>query len=299
MSKALRLLTLTVAVTTMGRLALAAEPRASRKTKLARAASVGAPNEGKLENGVRLDVSKPYLYAIHGHEPGDYLWGLPSLVKMLDRAAKTVNKRFPGSVLSVGDISKKGGGDLFRHHSHESGRDVDVGFYMIDAKGKPLKTRRFAKIDDTLRASTVRGARFDLARNWRLVVEMLKDPAARVSHIFIAEPLRKALLDYGRAHGASRALLDRAALAMMQPKRSLPHDDHFHVRISCPHSSKGGCIEYAKRRTPAKKSRLAGKTKRKKRAAHANAHFVSNDPFELELEHEGEADEAEMELIAD
>ncbi|HEY2365875.1 MAG TPA: penicillin-insensitive murein endopeptidase, partial [Polyangiaceae bacterium] len=37
-------------------------------------------------------------------------------------------------------------------------------------------------------------------------------------------------------------LRTRAAFAMVQPHGTLPHDDHFHVRIACP-SGMNGCIE--------------------------------------------------------
>jgi len=50
----------------------------------------------------------------------------------------------------------------------------------------------------------------------------------------------------------SGALLNRAAVVMMQPSGSLPHDDHIHVRISCPRSIAGAgeCIELAKNAPP-------------------------------------------------
>jgi penicillin-insensitive murein endopeptidase len=34
----------------------------------------------------------------------------------------------------------------------------------------------------------------------------------------------------------------RAAEALQQPRGTLPHDDHFHVRIACP-SGMTGCVE--------------------------------------------------------
>jgi penicillin-insensitive murein DD-endopeptidase len=209
------------------------------------AESVGSPNEGRLEGGVHLDLSRPYFRVVPAYASGDVRWGLPAMIHLIDRAAKTVNKRFPGSVLDVGDISQKGGGDLLRHHSHESGRDADLGFYATDAKGRQIHGHGFIKFDAELGSPTNPGARFDLGRNWLLVEEMLTDPAARVSHIFVAAPIRQRLLAFARTRGASRALLDRAQVVMMQPTTSLPHDDHFHVRISCP-AMHGSCIELAK-----------------------------------------------------
>jgi penicillin-insensitive murein endopeptidase len=211
-----------------------------------RADSVGHPNEGHLEGGAHLDTRLPYVRVVPAYESGDVRWGLPSLVHMLERAARVVAKKYPGSVLDVGDISRKGGGDVLRHHSHESGRDADVGFYAVDAKGKQVHAPAFIKFDRGLVSSNVPGARFDLPRTWLLVQTLLTDPVARTSHIFIAEPLRHELLGYAKARGVSRALLDHAAVVMMQPTNSLAHDDHMHVRVSCPHAAHSTCIELAK-----------------------------------------------------
>lgn len=245
---------------------------------------MGPPNEGKLVGGVRLDTSLPYVRIVPAHATIDTVWGLPSLIKMIERSAKAVAKRFPGATLDVGDISRKDGGDINGHHSHESGRDADIGFYAVDAAGKQLHARSFIKFDASLSSPTLPGARFDLARNWLLVQSLLLDSRARVSHIFIAEPLRQSLLGYARSRGVSKALWVRAAVAMMQPTQSLAHDDHMHVRISCPSSMRGSCIELAKN-APSKAKRLA-KLRRNKhhvtlrtpdqkahvgRAAHAHA----------------------------
>src|SRR5262249_22477274 len=56
-------------------------------------------------------------------------------------------------------------------------------------------------------------------------------------------------------------LLDRAAIVMMQPTHSLPHDNHMHVRISCPASMRGTCIELARNASHGK-GRIAHKERR-------------------------------------
>jgi penicillin-insensitive murein endopeptidase len=230
----------------------------ARHVPVEKAESIGSPNDGHLRGGARIDTSKPYFRVVPSYESGDVRWALPTYVNMVDRAARAVNKRFPGSVLDVGDLSQQNGGDLRRHHSHESGRDGDLGFYAVDAKGKQVHGRTFVKFEPSLASPNYPGARFDLARNWAFVQELLTDPVARVSHIFIAEWLRHELLTYARPR-VSRALHDRAALVLMQPHHSLPHDDHFHVRISCPHELHSTCVELA-RPAPHGHLRVAQKT---------------------------------------
>lgn len=240
-----------------------------------RADSVGPPNEGRLEGGIHLDLSKPYLRGAPMHSSLDTRWGLPGLVNAIDRAAKAVAKKYPGATLNVGDLSRRHGGDLARHHSHESGRDADLGFYMVDAHGKPLERKTFVKVDDKLAAHDVPGARFDVAKNWLFLQNMLLDRNARVSHVFVADPIKQALLAHARARGVAHALYVRAALVMMQPTGGLPHDDHFHVRISCPSSMRKNCVEYAKN-APSKAGK--GKKGKQRTAMKTPPHRKTQEP---------------------
>ncbi|AUX45589.1 exported endopeptidase [Sorangium cellulosum] len=222
------------------------EPAAAKAAPRTPASSVGHPNEGRLEGGVRLDTSRKDLRVVPAYAHADVRWGLPALVGMIERAARGVARRYPGAVLEVGDLSRQRGGEVHRHNSHESGRDVDLGFYALDARGKQVHARTFLRFNARLASTTVPGARFDVPRNWLLVQHLLTDPRAHVSHIFIADPLRSALIAHAKRIGVSRTLLVRAQLAMMQPTGAEPHDDHMHVRISCPRAKRGSCIELAK-----------------------------------------------------
>jgi penicillin-insensitive murein endopeptidase len=231
------------------------------------AVSVGPPNDGKLVGGARLDTSSPHLRVVPAYLPGDVRWGLPALVSMIERAARGVAKRYPGAVLEVGDLSRRGGGEVVRHHSHESGRDVDLGFYLVDAKGRSLRPPTFVRVGPSLQAVGPRGARFDVARNWTLVEQLLTDPRAHVTHIFVAEHVRQALLAYAKKRGVSSPLRYRAALTLMQPTSAESHDDHMHVRIACPRSSQGRCVEISRDAPMGAKLKPAPKRPPKRRAA--------------------------------
>jgi penicillin-insensitive murein DD-endopeptidase len=206
-----------------------------------RALSAGSPTDGKLVNGVRLEPS-PVLRFAPGYAAGDVHFGLPSLVAMIDRSAHEVAKKYPGSVLNMGHLSRKNGGEVDRHASHESGRDADIGFYIKNAAGKPILEDSFVAFQADGKAEKWPGAHFDDARNWALVSSLLVDPKARITHIFVATPLRDRLLDYARKMGAHPDIRERASEVLAQPKGSLPHDDHFHVRIACP-SGMSECVE--------------------------------------------------------
>lgn len=212
------------------------------KPKVTPARSVGSPNQGHLEGGVEIKGQKGMRVV------GANRWGLPDLVGMLERAAKRVSERHPGAMLTVGDLSKRGGGDIGGHHSHENGRDADLGFYLSDGKGRSFLAPRFATIDEEGRARGM-AARFDDAKNWELVQALTTDPKARVLQVFVANHLRARLLAYAAAAGVPAGVRDRAASLMLQPHHALPHDNHFHVRIACPKNEKD-CVDYATKSRP-------------------------------------------------
>ncbi len=191
--------------------------------------------------GAHLDGA-PYLRIVPVYAEGDARWGLEPLVGMIDRAGRALSKQFPDSVLSVGHLSRPGGGNIDRHASHESGRDADVGFFVKNHQGRSIYADHFVAFKGDGTASSWPGAQFDDARNWALVSSFVSDSAARVTHIFVASPLRTRLLQYAEKIGAPPALRTRAAELMAQPRGSLPHDDHFHVRIACP-PGMDKCIE--------------------------------------------------------
>jgi len=235
-----------VAVTTAGD-AFATAPkylRAGTLHTMARIAvghSVGSPTQGRLIGGAHLDDA-PYLRIVPVYQAGDVRWGLGSLVIMLDEAARNVHRQYPDAVMSVGHLSKQGGGDLDRHASHESGRDADIGFYMRSQTGRPLYSDHFVPFKGDGTAPSWPGAFFDDAKNWALVSALLVDAHARITYIFVATPIRARLLAYAERIGAPASVRTRASELMAQPRGSLPHDDHFHVRIGCPVDSQG-CIE--------------------------------------------------------
>ncbi|WP_438033631.1 penicillin-insensitive murein endopeptidase [Sorangium sp. So ce204] len=200
--------------------------------------SKGAPNRGRLTGAVRLRSSR-HLKTREGART----WGLPVLVKTLRRAAFQVAKKHGDSALLVGDLSARTGGALDGHNSHQTGRDADVGFYVINSKGKNLRTDRFVAFDDEGNAIGLPGARFDDARNWALVQALLEDRQAGVKYLFVTNALRARLLAHAAKKRVPADLRARAAAAMMSPRDAYLHNDHFHIRVMCPPSMRGACIE--------------------------------------------------------
>jgi penicillin-insensitive murein endopeptidase len=221
-----------------------AESRIAARAKVSKAhkgaQSIGAPNSGRLTGAIRLRGSK----ALRQRE-GAHSWGLPQLVHMLRHAALEVARKHHGSQMLVGDLSGRTGGHLDRHNSHQTGRDADVGFYVMSSRGKPIAAKRFIPFDDAGNARDAQGVRFDEARNWTMVEAMLKDDKAAVRSMFISNALRSKLLAYAAKKHVAKDLVERASAVMMSAHEADLHDDHIHIRIACPESMRDVCIEEA------------------------------------------------------
>jgi len=260
--------------------------------------SVGSPTSGHLVGGAHLE-SAPYLRVMPADQAGDVRWGLGSLVGMVHRAGQRVRHAFPGAVLNVGHLSKRDGGNLDQHASHESGRDVDLPFYVEDSRGRQLFAEHMVPFRGDGTSAVWPGAKFDDAKNWALVAAVLEDPAARVTHIFVSSPLRQRLLAFAAHAGVAEGLRTRAAFAMVQPHGTLPHDDHFHVRIACP-GGMSGCIENPAAHI-ARRGHGHGHAHGHATAtiAHPSGHATTTQPREPSEQEHGAEPRSREEVVAD
>jgi len=207
--------------------------------------SVGYPNAGWQVRGVRL---RPRRYLKVKKSSRKNVYAHPALIKMLYRCSRDISRAAKGSVLVLGDLSKKGGGKLGGHGSHQSGRDADVSFFMKKRNGKYVTPKRFQAFGGDGKAKDGSGLIFDDWRNWLLVQCWLRDQRAGLSHIFVSAPLRQRLLDFARRRKPFRKYVPKAASLLKQPEDSSAHDDHFHLRISCPKRQKEICYEHPRQR---------------------------------------------------
>lgn len=199
--------------------------------------SVGTAEGGILTDAVQLRPRGPHHTILRAHRRRRHLhWGTRELVALVEHAADYVAARHPGSVLQVGNLSARAGGDIPYSHSHNSGRDVDLAFYLRGPTGRPRVPSDYARIaaDGRVRGRSASRAAFDPARNWALVEALLSHPTVRVQWVLVAEHLRELLLTHARAHAADPDLVRRAEHVLAQPRASGSHDDHFHVRLYCP-----------------------------------------------------------------
>ncbi|MFK7988492.1 MAG: penicillin-insensitive murein endopeptidase [Sandaracinaceae bacterium] len=190
---------------------------------------------GRLDGGVALTDS-PLIHQVESFVEAGRHYGTPGLVGLLHRVSNTVAQAHGDARLNVGELSQAGGGDVVGHRSHESGRDVDIGFYLQDDDGASVEPSRFVRIHGAGRGWLGEGRRvtFDTERNWALVEALITDAETPVQLIFVAAPLRRRLIRHARARRLPTALIERAEWVLLPPEGVAAHDDHFHVRVYCP-----------------------------------------------------------------
>ena len=199
--------------------------------------SLGTASRGLLLGGEHLANRGEHF---RFYRARDRRYGIRELTGLVQRVSKTLDREFPGTVLLLGDLSGQGGGFISEHHSHRSGRDVDLAFFVTSPSGKPIHgwpLTRFDRFGAGLREETV--CRFDAERNWMAVEALIADEESRVQWIFVSHGLKALLLEWALNRGRDIEIIRRAASILHQPGDSAPHDDHFHVRIYCPDGAAG------------------------------------------------------------
>jgi murein endopeptidase len=128
----------------------------------------------------------------------------------------------------VGNLSNRQGGKLEPHSTHQSGRDVDLGYPQKLAPGAELGWQE------------IRAENLDAAETW-LLLRLLVETGA-VEEIYIDRSIQKLL----HAHAVAHESVPEASLAkwMEYPRsngqagaliKHVPgHTDHLHVRFACP-----------------------------------------------------------------
>lgn len=220
--------------------------------------SIGWPANGTLRSPARLPprgdgyvIGQPWRERDSNH-------GSDELVEAVVRAARAVDRAYPGSLAAVGDLSRAAGGGSAEHRSHQSGRDVDVFYYAVKPSGAAVtpgnamihydrwgRSASWSPAQGTAApAQPVPDVRFDARRNWKFARALLVDPGVVVQWIFVQKDLAARMIQEGRQEGEDPELLARAAAIMRQPSDSEPHDDHMHIRVYCdPGDRAEGCVD--------------------------------------------------------
>jgi penicillin-insensitive murein endopeptidase len=179
--------------------------------------SIGAANRGFLFNAVQMPEG-PLWEVV---EP-KYSWGTETTVRALSVAVKEVNRHYPETPrLFIGHLSRERGGWLRPHRSHQSGRDVDLGFFYLDGP-------------NWYKQATPEN--LDVPRTWALLSALFK--ATPVEYAFVDRSLHPALREEATRIGESEHFLGEVfdGDVRVEPilRHARGHRDHMHVRFASP-----------------------------------------------------------------
>lgn len=190
--------------------------------------SIGEANRGRLVNGVRLDSDDLFLVRSQ-----DENFGTAETVEATRRAIAEVARRFPDRPrIVVGDLSKEHGGRIRPHKSHQSGRDIDLGFYLV-GNAQP---NHFVPLT---------AKNIDLERNWALIEALAAGDD--VQYIFIDRRVQKLLRTYAaEVEKVPAKVLDSlfeyprkgSLTTLVRHRRG--HRNHLHVRFFSPQAVAAG-----------------------------------------------------------
>ena len=212
--------------------------------------SIGTCEDGELFCGVQVPDDAPGVKLLKLVKRRGTNWATKRVAAFVTRSAQALLDT-PGHnavPMRVGNLSLQRGGRLQWSHSHRAGRDVDIAFFAIGMRsGKPRAPDKFLYFNAAGVAKSGRHRyRFDVARNWSLVKILLQDKTVHVARIYVSEPLRQRMLEYGRERGDAEWLMQRASHVMSEPSHAGKHNDHMHVRVYCSRQEAlAGCVDEA------------------------------------------------------
>lgn len=190
--------------------------------------SVGQAFRGALFNPVGMPDG-PYWQIVDPSRS----YGTQETVEALVKAITAVNTQFPDSQrLFIGHLSKPKGGYISPHRSHQSGCDVDLGYYYTT---KPKWYQRAT------------AQNLDVPRTWALVKALLTQ--SEVEFIFMDKSIEELLVLHARWQGEDAEWLEQifrgtpGALDSVVRHR-WGHATHFHVRFLCATSRESGWRAY-------------------------------------------------------
>ncbi len=141
------------------------------------ARALGGPSTGRLVHGERLPEA-PHLIV---RTPRNAFGTHHTITQILRATGRVVRAIANTPSIVVGDLSKRGGGLLPPHKSHQNGLDADIGYYHV------VKVRK-----DRFTRATARN--LDRRRSWAFIRALLD--GHETQYIFVGTPIQKLLYQH-------------------------------------------------------------------------------------------------------
>ncbi len=188
--------------------------------------SVGRVDRGTLEDGVPIPRHEAWRVRTPARA-----WVTHFVAEALVDGFNALRASHPEAArVEIRDASRPNGGALREHHSHQSGRDVDIAYLRNNCRARGRER--------DCGHHWTRPSELDAAAQWALLHAWIERGV--VEYVFVDHALQRPLYEAARDAGASRSELSRwfqypraedvrAGIIRHVPR----HTDHFHVRFTC------------------------------------------------------------------
>ncbi|MBV1859534.1 MAG: penicillin-insensitive murein endopeptidase [Nannocystaceae bacterium] len=190
--------------------------------------SIGGPSSGKLAGGVPMMDGPGRMMKMIGWKS----FATANTIAVLDNALRHWASNGHKQPVLVGNMSSRSGGRLSPHSTHQSGRDVDLGYPQTLPSGEELNWR------------VMNRKNLDAKECWALMQTLVQ--TGQIEVIYVDREIQKLLHDYAVAHKLmSKGTLKRwmeypsptgSGSPVIQHVKG--HADHMHARFKCqPHET--------------------------------------------------------------
>lgn len=144
-------------------------------------------------------------------------YGSGLLVRLLEKSSQLYREQFdPRSVLQINDMSKRNGGPLGRHASHQSGLDADIAYLSTQPGWRSFLDQEGKLIEG-----------FEVEKNLQFF-KLLVD-SGHVNRIFVDRQIKDAACAWAKDTNQLPQYRD----TLLRLRHYPGHHDHFHLRLHC------------------------------------------------------------------
>src|SRR5690606_9748295 len=190
-------------------------------------------SRGRVDHGwLAAPDQLPESRAYHLRRP-PRTFATAHLIEHTRRAVESVHALgIANHELAIGDLSDQDGGPLDGHRTHQSGRDIDLGFYFLRAPDGYPESFVAATADN-----------LDVDATWALLEHFVEtaDQPGGVELIYLDYQIQRLLYPAARRDGWT---VEQLAEVFEYPdgrkaegrivRHLWNHHDHLHVRFRCP-----------------------------------------------------------------
>jgi penicillin-insensitive murein DD-endopeptidase len=187
--------------------------------------AIGSYERGCLSGAIALPADGPNWQVMRPSR--NRAWGHPVLIAFLERLAQKLPGEAGWPGLLVGDIAQPRGGPMLTGHgSHQIGLDVDIWLTSMSNRRLGPAERDSISATDVVAMDGMDVDRTAWTPQHRLLLEAVaREPL--VERVFVNPAIKRALCREG----------GRGRVWMGKIRPWWGHNDHFHVRLSCPSGS--------------------------------------------------------------